>query len=207
MEKRSSVILLSLLLLSGGSVVHGAPSSGSLNEGDLVFQSQGGDFSKAIKLATHSKYNHMGMVFIRGGKPYVLEAVGPVKFTSWDRWTKNGTGGHFVAKRSKDTKPLTPDALKKMEELSKKFLGKRYSFTFEWNDQSFYCSGLVWRIYHDATELEIGRFQELKELELSDPLVKKELKKYFGPFVPMGHKIISPEQMFESDLLTTIDQR
>lgn len=201
---RGSFWGLLLALSLSTAAVHGATN---LKEGDLVFQGQGGDFSKAIKLATHSKYNHMGMVFLRHGRPYVLEAVGPVKFTSWDQWIQNGTGGHFVAKRLKDTKPLSPEVLKKMEGISKKFLGKRYSFTFEWNDQSFYCSGLVWRIYHDATGLEIGHFQKLKDLDLSDPLVKKELKKYFGPFMPMDHEVISPEQMFESDLLTEVESR
>lgn len=196
-----------LLVLFFGIASSGVWSAAVLQEGDLVFQSQGGDFSKAIKLATHSRYNHMGMIFIRNGKPYVLEAVGPVKFTLMDRWVHNGTGGHYVVKRLKDTGVLTQDVEKKMEGLAQKYLGKKYSFTFEWSDQSFYCSGLVWRIYHETTGLEIGKFQKLKDLDLSDPMVKKELKKYFGPFVPLDHEIISPERMFESDLLTTIESK
>jgi hypothetical protein len=205
--KRSFWLLFSLLFVFCiQPPVHGALEN-PLKEGDLVFQSQGGDFSKAIKLATHSKYNHMGMVFIRHGKPYVLEAVGPVKFTSLERWIHHGTGDHFVVKRLKDPSVLTSKVLKDMEAYAQKYLGKRYSFTFAWSDQSFYCSGLVWRIYHDATGLEIGHFQKLKDLDLSDPLVKKELRKYFGPFVPMDHELISPEKMFESDLLVTVTEQ
>lgn len=194
------LITLCLFAMTGWAVAVPA-----LQEGDIVFQSQGGDFSKAIKLATHSKYNHVGMVFIRHGKPYVLEAVGPVKFTSLNEWIENGTGNHFVAKRLKTAKSvLGPEVLQKMEQLGRKYQGKDYSFTFDWSEDRFYCSGLVWRIYHDTTGLEIGHFQKLKELDLSDPLVKKEMKKYFGSFIPLGHKVISPEQMFESDLLYTV---
>jgi hypothetical protein len=195
-------ILLSLLICIWGSGAFAAPA---LQEGDLVFQSQGGNFSKAIQLATHSPYNHMGMVFIRKEKPYVLEAVGPVKFTSLDRWIKNGKQDHFVAKRLKNAKAvLTPEVLQKMEALARKYQGKGYTFTFDWSDQKFYCSGLVWRIYHETTGLEVGKFQKLGDLDLTNSLVKKELKKHFGPFVPLDHEIISPEQMFESDLLSTV---
>lgn len=94
-----------------------------------------------------------------------------------------------------------------MEALARKYQGKGYSFTFDWSDQKFYCSGLVWRIYHDTTGLEVGKFQKLGDLDLSNPLVKKELKKHFGPFVPLDHEIISPEQMFESDLLSTVTEQ
>ncbi len=37
--------------------------------------------SKAIQLATHSDYSHTGMLVMRNKKPYVFEAVGPVKYT------------------------------------------------------------------------------------------------------------------------------
>jgi hypothetical protein len=194
------ILTLFLLAFAGCSL-----ASPDLQEGDLVFQSQDGNFSKAIQLATHSPFNHMGMVFIRHGKPYVLEAVGPVKFTSLDKWIENGKGDHFTAKRLKNAQAvLTPEAEHKMETLAQKYLGKRYSFTFAWSEESFYCSGLVWRIYHDTTGLELGKFQKLRDLDLSNPLVKRELRKYFGPLVPLDHEVISPEQMFESDLLKTV---
>jgi hypothetical protein len=202
---RMKKILLSLCICLWGGAAFAAPA---LQEGDIVFQSQGGNFSKAIRLATHSPYNHVGMVFIRKGKPCVLEAVQPVRFTPLDRWIENGDGNHFVAKRLKNAdKVLTPEVLRKMEALAQKCVGKKYSFTFAWSEDSFYCSGLVWKVYHDTTGLELGKFQKFRELDLSSPLVKKELKKYFGPFVPLDHEVISPEQMFESGLLTTVEEK
>ncbi len=49
--------------------------------GDIIFQMSQSSPSKAIQLATHSGYNHTGMIVIRETKPYVFEAVGPVIYT------------------------------------------------------------------------------------------------------------------------------
>lgn len=48
--------------------------------GDIIFQISRSSQSKAIQLATHSDYSHTGMLVIRNKKPYVFEAVGPVKY-------------------------------------------------------------------------------------------------------------------------------
>ena len=192
------LLILCLWIITGS--VLAAPV---LQEGDIVFRNEAGNFSKAIQLATHSPYNHVGMIFMRKGKPYVLEAVGPVKFTSLDRWWIDG---HCAAKRLKKAKAiLTPEVLRKMEALAEKYLGKKYSFTFAWSEESFYCSGLVWKIYHDTTGLELGKFRKLKEFDLSSPLVKRELKKKYGALIPLDLKVISPADMFQSDLLVPVE--
>jgi len=194
-------ILFTLFLWISAGICLATPA---LQEGDIVFRNEAGNFSKAIQLATHSPYNHVGMVFIRKGKAYVLEAVGPVKFTPLDRWWIDG---HCAAKRLKNAKAvLTPEVLRKMEALAEKYLGKKYSFTFAWSEESFYCSGLVWKIYHDSTGLELGKFQELKEFDLSSPLVQKELNRHYGRLIPLSHKVISPMDIFKSNLLYTLGQ-
>ncbi len=179
-------------------------ASSSLQDGDIVFQSERGSFAKAIQLATHSPYNHVGMVFLKNGKSYVYEAVGPVKFTPLEEWIKR-TQGHYTAKRLKKAgQILTPVILAKMKSLTEKYKGKKYSWTFLWSDEELYCSGLVWKMYQKSTGLEMGRFQKLKDLDLSSPIVKKELKKKFGSYIPVNLKLISPAQIFESDFLTTV---
>lgn len=195
-------LLLSLCLLL---VARGAFAAPALQEGDIVFRSEKGNFAKAIQLATHSPYNHTGMVFIRHGKPYVLEAVQPVRFTSLDQWWDDG---HCAAKRLKDAKTvLTPGVLHQMEGLADKSVGKKYSFNFIWSDNSFYCSGLVWRIYHETTGLELGKFRKLKDYDLSSTLVKKQLTKRFYVFWPMNQEIISPGEIYKSDLLVSIESK
>ena len=42
--------------------------------GDIVFQISRSPQSRAIQLATHSPYSHMGIVFLRNKDIFVLEA-------------------------------------------------------------------------------------------------------------------------------------
>jgi hypothetical protein len=93
-----------------------------------------------------------------------------------------------------------------MKVLAKKFKGRGYSSTFDWSDRTMYCSELVWKMYQRTTGQELGRFQTLRELDLSSPLVKRELKQRFGGHVPLGLKLISPGQMFKCGLLESIPQ-
>jgi len=41
----------------------------------------------------------MGLVLFRDGKPFVLEAIGPVKYTPLAEWVDRGVGGKCVVKR------------------------------------------------------------------------------------------------------------
>ena len=192
---------LSLVCSSGCGSLY----TGPLKEGDIVFQDLACSQSEAIKLATHSHYSHVGMILLKGGEPYVYEAVGPVKYTSLQNWIKQGEGAHFVARRLKDAdKALTPNVLQKMEDVAKGFKGKAYDWTFEWSDDEMYCSELVWKIYQRSAGLEIGHLQKLKDFDFSNPIVKEQLKEKYGDQVPWNEKVISPEQMFRSDLLTTV---
>lgn len=54
-------------------------------EGDIIFQSTSGETGKAIQLATHSQYNHCGVLFLENNKWVVYEAVQPVKKNKFDR--------------------------------------------------------------------------------------------------------------------------
>ncbi len=156
-------------------------------------------------MATHSHYSHVGIVLLKNGQPYVYEGVGPVKFTPIQDWIEQGEGSHYVARRLKHTdKILTSEVLLKMEEAAKSFKGKAYDWTFEWSDDKIYCSELVWKIYQRSTGLEIGRLQKLKEFDFSNPDVQAQLKEKYGAQVPWNETVISPERMFESDLLTTV---
>jgi hypothetical protein len=196
-------ILVFVLWFASGSVF----ASPALQEGDLVFLSEEGDFARAIQLATHSPYNHVGMVFIRNGKPYVFEAVGPVKFTPLENFAKRGIQGRCTAKRLKNAgRVLTPEVFKKMEALVRQFKGRRYDWTFGLTDQKMYCSELVWKMYKRSAGLEIGRYQRLKDLDLSHPLVQSQLKEKFGGFFPLELKLVSPAQVFGSDLLEEVKE-
>ncbi|MFY7938014.1 MAG: hypothetical protein ACOVOQ_11600, partial [Flavobacterium sp.] len=52
-----------------------------IKNGDLIFQISLSEQSKAIQLATNSKYSHCGIVYSDNGQFYVFEAIQPVTTT------------------------------------------------------------------------------------------------------------------------------
>ena len=125
--------------------------STNFQNGDIIFQTSTSDQSKAIQIATNSKYSHMGILYKNGSDFFVYEAIQPVKLTPLSDWIKRGKNGHYVVKRIKNSqKLLTPKVLKKMKLIGEKYAGKNYDLYFEWSDSRIYCSELVWKIYKEA---------------------------------------------------------
>ena len=149
----------------------------------------------------------MGIVFFRQGKPYVYEAIQTVQYTPLKKWINRGAGGHFVIKRLRNAdKVLTPEATTKLRQTARQFQGKPYDFTFEWSDDRIYCSELVWKIYHRGVGIGIGRLQKLGDFDLSHISVKAKLKERFGTQIPVEASVISPAEMFSSELLQTVEK-
>ena len=179
----------------------------SIQNGDIIFHTSKSAQSKAIQLATHSKYSHVGIIYEKGGNYYVYEAVQPVKLTPLNQWINRGDKGHYVIKRLKNADEiLTPDVLRKMKTLGEKYKGKNYDIYFEWSDDRIYCSELVWKIYREATGIEIGQLESLSDFDLSSNAVKEKMKERYGNAIPMDEKVISPAAMFKSNKLTTVKE-
>jgi len=176
-----------------------------IKNGDLIFQTSLSGQSKAIQLATNSKYSHCGIVYSDNGQFFVFEAIQPVKTTPLDKWIARGKDGHYVIKRLKNaSQVLTAKTLQKMKQEGNKFNGKNYDLTFEWSDENIYCSELIWKIYQRATGIEIGKLQKLSEFDLSNEAVKQKMKERYGDKIPTDEIVISPAAIFDSELLTTV---
>jgi len=192
-----------LLVLTAG--YSSALAAQELRDGDIVFQISRSLQSKAIQLATHSPYSHMGIVFIIGGKPRVLEATTPVSLTPWKLWAMKGVGGHVVVKRLKAaTRILTPEVVKKMRSTGLAWLGRNYDGKFSWSDDRLYCSELVWKIYKRAAGIEIGKLAKLKDFDLTHPVVRMKLKQRYAGRIPLDEPVIAPSAVFDSGLLTVV---
>ena len=147
----------------------------------------------------------MGIIYINDGKYYVYEAIQPVKLTPLDEWIKRGENEHFVIKRLKNSKSiLTKEKMQKLKKAGEKYNGKNYDIYFEWSDDKIYCSELVWKMYKEATGLEIGKLEKLKDFDLTDKIVKSKITERYGNNIPMNKPVISPESMFNSELLNTV---
>lgn len=176
--------------------------------GDIIFQTSKTSQSKAIQLATNSKYSHMGIIFKDDDRIYVYEAIQPVQLTNLDDWIKRGENRQYTVKRLKNSKEvLTEENLKKMRDAGEKFKGKDWDIYFEWSDNKIYCSELVWKIYKEALNIEIGELQDLREFDLTNEIVKSKMKERYGNNIPLNEKVISPSAMFNSNKLVTITER
>jgi hypothetical protein len=183
------------------------PKNDSIKDGDIIFQTSRSQQSKAIQLATHSKYSHCGLIFKRkSGKDEwsVLEAVQPVKWTPLTEWINRGENGHFVIKRL-TTDPMIPEPMVDgLRKIAESYLGKDYDIYFDWSDDKIYCSELVWKSFYRINQFELGDLQKLKEFDLTNDAVKKKLTERYGDNIPMEEKVVSPDAIFNSGLLKTV---
>jgi hypothetical protein len=202
MRTEASLILIAIVVSGCG-----AQAAPDVRDGDIVFQTSHSSQSAAIQRATHSPYSHMGMVLHRNGKPYVLEAVGPVKYTPLAEWIARGVGGKCVVKRLSDVRVMTPQAVKKLREAAQSLEGKPYDLAFAWSDDRVYCSELVWKLYDRALGIDIGQLQPLRTLDLSDPVVRAKLHERYGKNLPLEEPVITPAAMFNAGVLETVPAR
>jgi uncharacterized protein YycO len=179
-----------------------------IKNGDIIFQTSKSSQSKAIQLATNSKYSHMGIIYENDEKYYVYEAVQPVKLTPLQEWINRGKNGHYVIKRIKNSEIiLTNRVINEMKIYGEKFKGKSYDLYFEWSDDKIYCSELVWKIYKEVANIEIGKLELLSDFDLSNEIVRNKMKERYGENIPMNEKVISPAEMFDSDKLIIIEEK
>lgn len=177
----------------------------TIQNGDIIFQTSKSSQSKAIQLATNSKYSHMGIIYESDGQFLVYEAVQPVTLTPLQDWINRGENGHYVIKRLENAdEVLTSSTLTRMKQVGAKFKGKPYDIYFGWSDDKIYCSELVWKIYKQALGVEIGKLEQLSDFDLTNEMVQARLKERYGNNIPMDEKVISPASMFDSDKLVTV---
>lgn len=181
------------------------PKDRTAQHGDVIFQTSLSNQSQAIQLATHSAYSHVGIVYEIDNELYVLEAVQTVQLTPIGSWMIRGKDAHFVVKRLKNAKELlTEEVLLDIDSLSKTYLGKNYDLYFNWSDEQMYCSELVWKIYKQATGVELGTLAQLSSFDLNNDLVQKKMKERYGDKVPLDEWVISPAAIFNSDELIEV---
>ncbi|HPG30659.1 MAG TPA: YiiX/YebB-like N1pC/P60 family cysteine hydrolase [bacterium] len=180
------------------------PEEAGVQNGDLVFQSLGGSQGNALKYALNSKINHVGMVYIVDDEVFVLEAMAKVRLTPWKKCVKRNKG-KFTIKRMKNSERFfTKDKWKKIEKYVDSAVGKEYDFAFCWDDERFYCSELIWKLYNECLNQKLGNLKKIKDCNLEHPLVKKMLKERYGDNIPLEETVASPSEMYKSKQLETI---
>jgi hypothetical protein len=192
-----------LMVLAGCS--RAQPALERLQDGDLVFHTSNSRQSIAVQAATGSKYSHCGIVFIREGKPFVFEAVQPVKFTPADAWRERGKGGKLVAYRLKRfDSGMSPQDRAALRKAAGRFAGLNYDLGFNWSDESIYCSELIWKVYKNALGIELCPLRTFRTFNLSDPTVKALIRERYGSRPPLDMNVVSPADLMASPALEAL---
>ncbi len=203
MKKIVITIIISIVFINNCN----SKTNAIIKEGDIIFHESTSSQSDELRYSTGSIYTHMGIIYIIDKKYYVYEAVQPVKFTPLDKWINRGKNKHYVLKRLKNADEiLKPENIKIMKEIGKNYSGKDYDNLFQWNDNRIYCSELVWKIYKNALNIEIGKLQKFKDFDLNHPKVKALIRKRYGNNINLNEIVISPIQMFNSELLIKVKE-
>jgi hypothetical protein len=193
------LIALSLFLV--GLVGCASGSDYEPRNGDIIFHTSRSAQSLAIRLATQSRYSHMGIVYVRDGEPFVQ----PVKLTPLATWTARGEDGHFVVKRLRDADTLlTAESLQKMYVVGEQLVGKDYDPYFEWSDDRIYCSELVWKVFDRGAGIQVGARQTIADFDLSHPAVQAKVRERYGDRIPLDEVVVSPAAIFDAANLEAV---
>jgi cell wall-associated NlpC family hydrolase len=173
--------------------------------GDILFQDFTSPQSRAIKLATDSKYSHVGIYFEQNGKQLVVEAVSPVKLTFLEAWIGRNPDSAYAVRRLKDRDDLLTDSVvADLWHTSLSFLNTPYDLYFSWDDDRLYCSEFVWKVYKSVLGIELTQLRPLSDYDLDQPEVAEKLKTRFGDHVPLDELVVAPSDLYNTDKLETI---
>ncbi|MCL2390489.1 MAG: peptidoglycan peptidase [Endomicrobia bacterium] len=174
-------------------------------EGDIIFQNKKSKASDFTALLSDAKYNNLGVLYSIGDKWYVFEASQPAELTPLNAWVKEGEKSHYAVKRLKEEETvMTKEALGKMEQTIKEFMGKPYDFKYDWSDKALYGSELVWKIFYNALNIELCPLQTLADFDLTKETIKNKTKEVYGSKVPLYEELVTPAAIYASPLLIAI---
>ena len=153
---KNNLILFSKLLFIITLMISCKKEQHQLKEGDILFQDLDKDsIDNAIEKVTQTslKYNftHVGIVVKHQNKLAVLEAIStgvqqtPVT-TFLNRNLKNGKPKVVVGKLNGKFKPALKEAIKH----GKTLIGNPYDNVYKIGDSSYYCSELLYEMFHHA---------------------------------------------------------
>jgi len=177
-----------------------------LQKGDLLFQNLDcGELCDAIEKVTTGidgkKFSHVAIVskIDNDGKVYIIEAYDGVTETSLSEFLKRsyddkGNPKVVVARLIPEYQYLIPVAVGR----AYKLIGKKYDPKFDLNNDSYYCSELIYSIFNYKDEKHGEEVFPLNMMTFKDPrtgeimTVWKEYFKKLGVPVPEGKSGINP---------------
>jgi hypothetical protein len=101
--------------------------------------------------------------------------------------------------------PLSSEAIEAGRNWGKQQVGLNYDPHFRWDDQTLYCSELVWKVFKKAG-VELCPTKRFRDYELESPEVKKVIADRYGSKdkMPQEEPVVSPGDLADSPLLVPV---
>lgn len=189
MKKLITNILAVILLVS----LLSCNNNEDFKSGDIILHTSTSTQSKMIQDVTNSKYSHVGIIYIKDGQTYVMEAVQPVKLTPIDEFINRGVDGKYTVVRYKGK--FTKDDMKRMYDYASSQLGKNYDLKFQWSEDTMYCSELVFKIYYNAG-IQLCNINQFKDYNLSSEEVQNSIKVRYNTEINPEELVVTPVDLY-----------
>lgn len=172
------------------------PTNQEVREGDIIFQTTKSRQSPLLQVATRSKITHCGIIVMREGKPFVLETLKTLVLTPLDKFIARGEGGRYWLKRA-DVENVNIEY--------GKYLGKPYDLAFSFDNDTYYCSELVYDIYLKQLGIKLCEPKKVGDYLIlcTDklPIIEKEMSRRG---ITTEQQAVAPVDIFESNLLKDV---
>lgn len=169
-------------------------------EGDILFQSlPRNEIVNAIEGATGSPWSHCGLVAKDDGRWVVYEAIGEVRKTPLDEFYRRGRDWQFAAYRFKGDDAAD---IPRVIERARGYLGRPYDTRYRMDDESIYCSELIYKAYRDATQGSLGKLVRLGDLKWRP--YRQIIERLEGGPVPVEREMITPRDLALAEPLSFV---
>jgi hypothetical protein len=135
----------------------------------------------------------------KDSKPYVLEAVGPVKETGYVDWIGQGRNSRFLALRLNESYRAKIPAF---VTAARAFLGRPYDMHMDLDDAKIYCSELLYKAFKTTYAEELGKTQTLGELNWKPNEVF--IRALEAGKLPLDRVMITPAALVVTDKATRV---
>ncbi|OZI52655.1 YiiX/YebB-like N1pC/P60 family cysteine hydrolase [Bordetella genomosp. 4] len=165
MPIRVTTVILSLALITLPAYAHDFTE---WRTGDLVFQDSAGPQSAAIRIATKSRYTHMGIVRLTPSGPVVIEAARTVSETPLAKFLARGQQGQYAVYR---LNTATPESIQTALAEASRYTGRPYDIFFRLEPDAIYCSELPYYAFK-AAGITLGKTERFGTLAVDNPAVR-----------------------------------
>lgn len=157
------LLWISMMLVAGNALA--ADRFDDWRTGDLIFQESLSPQATAIRVATGSRYTHMGIVRQTEDGLHVIEAARTVSETPLEEFIARGARQDYAIYR---VTGLTSENAAVVAAAARDYYQRPYDIFFRLDPEAIYCSELPFYAFQ-AAGITLGRVERLGDLAIDTP--------------------------------------